>query len=59
MQKNKKALLIYFSVIGGFILLLLLLILINVKSFDIKFFHKVYTDKKTIKLQETQNFSLK
>jgi len=58
MQRNKKALLIYFSIVGGFILLLLILILINIKSFDIKFFHKIYTDKKTIRIQEPQEFLL-
>ena len=57
MQKNTKALLIFSSIFGAMIVLLLVLFFFNIKSGNIKFFFKVFTDKpeKTIQIQKTQN----
>jgi len=58
MQKNTKALLTFFSIVGAMIVLLLVLIYINIKSGNIQYFFKVYTNKseKTIHIKEIQNF---
>jgi len=45
MQRNQKALLIYFSIVGIFLVILLMIAWANIGKFDIKFFYKVYTDK--------------
>ena len=60
MQKNTKALLIFFSILGAMIIILLVLIFFNIKSGHIKFFFKTYTGKseKTIQIQESQNIYL-
>jgi len=57
MQKNTKALLIFFSIFGAMIVILMVLTCFNIKSGNIKFFFKVYTNKpeKTIQIQEPQN----
>lgn len=60
MQRNKKALLIYFSIVSLFCLALLVFTWVNVGKFDIKFFYKIYTGKsdKVIRIQETQSLSI-
>ena len=56
MQKNTEALLIFFSVVGAMLIILLILIFINIKTWDIKFFFKVYTDstEKTINIKNIE-----
>jgi len=57
MQKNTKALLIFSFIVGAMIVLLFVLFFFSIKSGNIKFFFKSYTNKseKTIQIQETQN----
>jgi len=57
MQKNTKALMIFSSIVGAMVILLFVLFFFSIKSGNIKFFFKVYTDKseKTIEIQEAQN----
>jgi len=58
MQKNTKAILIFFSIFSAMIILLLVLIFINIESGNIKFFFKVYSNKpeNTIHIKQIQDF---
>jgi hypothetical protein len=58
MQRNTKALLIFFSLVGAMILLLLALIFFNVKSGNIQFFFKIDTDKSEKRIQVEEKRTL-